>query len=60
MSQTKQNYFKYTNSIRSCVRVMECMFWHREYIKIVDKSFKHKCDAYNFNTDKDKVKIHNI
>ena len=33
---------------------------HEEYIKIVDKDFKHKCDASNFNTDKDKVKIYNF
>ena len=31
-----------------------------KYIKIVDKDFQQKCDAFNFKSDKDKVKIHNI
>ena len=52
---------KYRNIKSGCVRGMECMFLHnRNYIKIVAKYFKQKCDACNFDSDKDKVKINNI
>ena len=44
---------KYSNSKSSGVRGMECMFLHTKYVK-------QKCDACNFNSNKDKVKIHNI
>ena len=32
----------------------------QNYIKIIVKDSKQKCDACNFDSDKDKVKIHNI
>ena len=50
------------------VRGMECRFFNNKiflslskyYIKIVDKVFKQKHGACNFDTDKDEVKIHKI
>ena len=36
------------------------MFCIQKHIKIVDKDVQQKCDACNFDSDKDKVKIHNI
>ena len=32
---------------------MECMFFYKKrYITVVDRDFKQKCDACNFNSDK--------
>ena len=36
------------------------VFCIKNDIKIVDKYFQQKCDACNFDSDKDKVDIHNI
>ena len=52
---------KYSISKSSCVGVMECMFFLNKkiYTKVVYRYSKQECDACNFNSDKDKVKIHN-
>ena len=33
---------------------------YKRFIKVVDKDFMQKCDACNFDSDKDKLKIDNI
>ena len=38
---------------------MHIVVYKKRYNKIVYRYFKQECDACNFNSDKDKVKIHN-
>ena len=36
------------------------VFALKDYIIIVDKDFMQLCDACNFDSDKEQIKIHNI
>ena len=49
-------WFVNTGTLKAAV---ECMFFQKKrYIKITNKDFKQKCEAWDFNSDNDKVKMH--